>query len=264
MFKTHYDPMRPGPTPERVLAIARMVAQQPMTAMEIAQHCELQASIPQISEGVRLSIAAAEELGLITKKDGVCTFCADSTAILSPDSFRRFVSSRVFADPETSFFKASEWFLSANDAVLSLFKFDTYAAEMGKSGLEGIHENDVLGWRFWVRFLGVAYQYNNTLIPNMTVRLRDAMQQLPTEEPVSAMEFLTWLRETLPETAASCSQRQLCLAVSNGLHTLQALQMVELISVMDAEKVNLFPMAGATISNFSKIVVKEALRYEMA
>ena len=45
-----------------------------------------------------------------------------------------------------------------------LSKFDEYAAEASKAGLRTVTENDVLGWRFWMRYLGHAYQYNKTLI----------------------------------------------------------------------------------------------------
>ena len=264
MFKAHYDTMRPGPTPERVLSIARMLALQPMTVQEIVQRCELREDVQQASEGIRLSISTAEELELITKKDGVCLCTAGDDVLSTPASFRQYVAGRVLNDPNTTFFKVTEWFVSANDSIMSFQNFSTYRAEIGKAGISNIDGNDVLGWRFWVRFLGIAYQFNSTLIPNMAVRLNGAMRELPIETNFVAVDFLSWLKEHIREAASSCSQRQLCLAVSNGLRTLEALDKIQLISVMDADKVNLFPLSGVPVNDFSKIVVKGASHDEMA
>lgn len=264
MFKTHYDTMRPGPTPERVLSIARMLAKQPMTTQEIARRCELRENVSQISEGIRLSVSTAEELGLIQKKDGICVYIAGQEVISSPAAFRQYVSGKVLADPGTTFFKATEWFVAANDSIKSFSNFDTYRAEIGKAGISNIDINDVLGWRFWIRFLGIAYQFHNTLIPNMAVRLNGVLTRLPAGTSMTAIEFLAWLTENVREAASSCSQRQLCLAVSNGLHTLEDLGKIQLISIMDADKVNLFPLPGISTNNFSKIIVKEAIHNEMA
>lgn len=264
MFRTHYDSMRPGPTPERVLAIVRMIVETPLSIAEISSRCQFDVENALVTEAVNRSISTAEELHLIERHDGLCLFTADKKVIESPEAFRKYVSKYVFSNAETSFFKATQWFVSSNEKILGYTSFNTYSAEMNKAGLDGIKENDVLGWRFWLRFLGIAYQYRTTLIPNMAVRLQDAMQNFPRNVEVSADEYLHWLKENVPEVAQSCSQHQLCLAVSNGLRTLEDMDKIELISVMDANKVGLFPLPGVIKNDFSKIIVKEGLNHEMA
>ena len=158
MFKNHYDRMRPGATPERVLSLARMIQQKPMGQMEVAKRCELNDDVQTASEGIRYMISAAEELRLIENQEGKYQFIAEPTAIASPKQFRKYVASKVFAKDSTTFFKVTQWFVASNKEVLLLSKFATFAAEIAKAGIDHVDENDVLGWRFWMRFLGIAYQ----------------------------------------------------------------------------------------------------------
>ena len=263
MFKKHYDRMRPGATPERVLAIARMIRQKPMGQMEVAKLCELRDDVSALSEGIRYTLAAAEELGLIENREGKYHFVAEDQAVASPSGFRRYVSPRVLSKGDTTFFKTTEWFVSSNKAVLPLNTFATVAAEIVKSGLSHVDENDVLGWRFWIRFLGLGYQYEKTLIPNLCIRLQDAMHNIPVGTEMSGTEFLTWLKTNVPEATSSCTQAGLCLAVSNGLRTLHDLGKIQIASANDAEKVYLYPLPGVRRNDFSAILVKEALWDEL-
>lgn len=263
MFKNHYDRMRPGATPERVLSLARMIQQKPMGQMEVAKRCELNDNVQTASEGIRYMISAAEELGLIENREGKYQFVAEPTAIATPKNFRRYVASKALTKESTTFFKVTQWFVASNKEVLPLSKFATFAAEIAKAGIDHVDENDVLGWRFWMRFLGIAYQYQTTLIPNMCIRLQDAMQDFADGQEIGCGEFLNWLKTHVPEAASSCSKDGLCLAISNGLRTLHDLGKIEMISANDAEKVYLYPLSGVRLNEFSAIVVKEAIRDEL-
>ena len=88
MFKKHYDRMRPGATPERVLAIARMIADKPLKTIEVAKLSELKDDVSAPSEGVRYSINTAEELGLIKSQGEKYEFIANPEVISSPVRFR--------------------------------------------------------------------------------------------------------------------------------------------------------------------------------
>ena len=263
MFKKHYDRMRPGATPERVLSIARMIAQQPLSQMEVAKYCELRDDVSAVSEGIRYSLGAAEELELIKNEEGKYRFAADPAVIASPARFRQYIASKVFTKTDSTFFKVTQWFVSGNEAVLPLSRFATFAAEMAKSGVDHVDENDVLGWRFWARFLGIAYQYEATLIPNMCVRVQDVMRKFAVGQEISGTEFLAWLKANLPEAASSCTQTGLNLAVSNGLRILQELGKIDIISANDAEKVYLYPLPGVRLNDFSAILIKEAIYDEL-
>lgn len=263
MFKKHYDRMRPGATPERVLSLARMIQQKPMGQMEVAKCCELKDDVQTASEGIRYTLSAAEELGLIENQEGKYQFIAEPATIASPEHFRKYVASKVLAKENSTFFKVTQWFVASNKKVLLLSKFADFAAEIAKAGIDHVDENDVLGWRFWVRFLGIAYQYQTTLIPNMCVRLLDAMQDLADRQEIGCGEFLSWLKTNVPEAASSCSKDGMCLAVSNGLRTLHDLGKIEMVSANDAEKIYLYPLSGVRLNDFSAIVVKEAIRDEL-
>ncbi len=255
MFKEN-DSMRPGPTPERVLAICRLVEGIPCDQNELYKLSQL--GDEGISEeAVSHSVQVAKELGLIKDKNGKFVLAIDSNALDSAISFRRMIAPIIFAQTSSTFFKLTEWFIANSDKVLELSKFDEYAAEASKAGLDTVTENDVLGWRFWMRFLGHAYQYNKTLIPNMNIRLADAMVNLPRDTHMTCTQFVLWLKEHVPEAAASCDEGSLPLAISNGLRTLQDEGKIELIAVKDAIRTSLYPLRGVDKNDFSDIVVKE-------
>ena len=140
---------------------------------------------------------------------------------------------------------------------MNLNKFDEFAADAAKTGVESITENDVLGWRFWMRFLGFAYQYNKTLIPNMKVRLENALLGIDKNTSMTCTQFVSWLKNNVPEAARACDGFQLPLAVSNGLRTLNNEGKIELISTRDAIRINLYPLRGVDFNDFSDIVIKE-------
>lgn len=264
MFKDYYDNMRPGPTPERVLAICRVVSGGEFTANEIKKICQLKASDPNdnspTDEAISGSISAATELGFISKKSsGKYYFVKSEDLISNPASFRRAVQNVAFSNKKSTFFKVTEWYISQNEKVFSLNKFEDFSAEVIKAGLNKVSENDILGWRFWMRFLGIAYQYNRTLIPNMNIRLQDVFSTLPTGNRLLATDFVSWIKENVPEAASACNANMLALAVSNGLRTLCQEGKIDIISTPDAIKVGLYPLNGVEMNDFSEIVIKEGI-----
>lgn len=255
MFKEN-DSMRPGPTPERVLAICRLLERNAYGQTELYKLSQL--SNEAVSEeSVKHSVQAAKELGLIKEDKGKYVFAMNADSLESAKSFRRMIAPVIFERSDSTFFKLTEWFIANSDKVLELSKFDEYAAEASKSGLVSITENDVLGWRFWMRFLGHAYQYSKTLIPNMNIRLEDAMSELPRGTHMTCSQFVVWLKEHVPEAATSCNERSLPLAVSNGLRTLQEEGKIEMIATKDAIRTGLYPLRGVDKNDFSDIVIKE-------
>lgn len=255
MFKDNN--MRAGPTPERVLAICRMLEGNSYTIQEMAELTQLDKAPTISEEGFKRSIEAAKELGLIKKSGEKYSLATSRETIASAVNFRRTVARIIFSDSDSAFFRLTEWFIKNPEQVLGLNKFDDFAAVAARGGVESITVNDVLGWRFWVRFLGHAYQYNRTLIPNMKVRLEDVMQELENGTRMMCTQFTAWLSQNVPEAAAACSDAPLPLAISNGLRTLQSEDKIELISTMDAVKISLYPLNGVGVNDFSEIVVKE-------
>ena len=255
MFKEN-DTMRPGPTPERVFAICRLLDNQSYNRTDLYKLIQLsEESTPE--ESISHSIEAAKELGLIKEDNNKLILNIDTQALDSAQTFRKTIAPLIFSRSSSTFFKLTEWFISNSDKVLELSKFDEYAAEASRSGLTSITENDVLGWRFWMRFLGHAYYYNRTLIPNMKIRLEDAMTTIPVGSQMTCTQFVTWLKVSIPEAASSCSNAKLPLAVSNGLRVLDNEGKINLLSTKDAIRTALYPLKGVAINDFSDIVFKE-------
>ena len=258
MFKEQ-DNMRPGPTPERVLAICRVVATGEVSSFEIFKLSELDENTTSSEEAIRRSIDAAEELELIKKKGDKFILNIEKEDLASSTTFRKCVVNRVFRNSKTTFFKLTEWFIENEEQALKLNRFDDYAAIAAKTGVDTITENDVLGWRFWMRYLGHAYQYNKTLIPNMKVRLEDAIDNIEPNTQMTCTKFVAWIKENVPEAAKACGKEQLPLAISNGLRTLHSEGRIELIRTRDAVKVKMYPLSGVQqeLNEFSDIIVKE-------
>ena len=66
MFKEN-DNMRPGPTPERLLAVCRLISHGSYTNQDIYKECALNEDADLNDEANRSSIDSAEELGFIKK-----------------------------------------------------------------------------------------------------------------------------------------------------------------------------------------------------
>ena len=250
MFKEN-DNMRPGPTPERVLAICRLVNQGSYTTQDLYKLCTLNEQVEMNDEAIRSSIDAAEELGFIEESGDKYVLKIDEQYLESAQTYRKLVSSVVFKNEKSTFFKLTEWFILHTDDILKINKFDDFAATAAKNGVPSITENDILGWRFWMRYLGFAYQYNKTLIPNMKTRLEDALESVPQNTKMTCTQFVSWLKENLPEAAAACSDAGLPLAISNGLRILNNEKKIELISTRDAIRTSLYPLNGVELNDFS-------------
>lgn len=256
MFKEN-DNMRPGPTPERVLAVCRLIGKGNYKFQDLFKLSELNAESKFEEESVRRSIEAAQELRLVEKKGEKYLLKIDAKSLNSAQAFRKVLNPIIFSNTGTTFFKMTEWFISHSELIQSINRFDDFAAVAAKNGMESISENDVLGWRFWIRYLGHAYQYNKTLIPNMYTRLRDALENVKPGTKMTCNQFLSWIKNNIPEAASSCTNEGLPLAVSNGLRSLNDAGVIELFSTMDAVKIKLYPMSGVALNDFSEIIVKE-------
>lgn len=256
MFKEK-DNMRPGPTPERVLAMCRLVEKGSYSLQELFKLTELDEESKTEEESIRRSIEAAEELKLIGKKGDKYALLIDKASLESAEAFRKTISPIIFSNSQSTFFKLTEWYIAHSDLTQSINRFDDFAAIAAKNGVESVAENDVLGWRFWMRYLGHAYQYNKTLIPNMYTRLGDALESVKPGTKMTCNQFLAWIKINVPEAASSCTNEGLSLAVSNGLRSLNEAGKIELISTMDAVKISLYPMVGVALNDFSEIIVKE-------
>ncbi len=256
--------MRMEPTPERVLSVCRLISQQPMTREELRYAMNLGADDAKTVDQINKSLnVALEELSLVKLQDNKLTLAAEPDVIASAAAFRRYVSSRVFADTDTTFCMFTRWLISQNERIFALRNWQGLAKTCGSEVKElvSLGENDALGWRFWAAFLGIGYLSSTMIIPNMKLRLQDIFATVYTEqfkydESVPAQDFVPWLAGKLPEVEFT---DKLPLALSAGLRTLHELRLIKLESWSDSTSVTLYNVDGEPVNSFTHISVKEAI-----
>ena len=259
MFKNHPDPMRMEPTPERVLAVCKMIEKQPMPKEELIQTMTLGGDNPDVNASVSVAL---EELHIIDQIDGMLKLIAPGPVLESPSAFRRYVSAKVFQNKDSTFFRFSRWLIEQNERIFALGKWEVLAttARSESSALQGMNENAVLGWRFWAAFLGLGYLSGTILIPNMKTRIQDVLssefsEQFDFGQPIRAEEFIGWIASRIPEV--DYRKDYLPLAFSAGLRTLNALRLIELQVQRDTDVIRLYNVDGDPNNAFSHIIVRE-------
>ena len=185
MFKVNPDGMRMEPTPERVISVCRLIAHKSMTRDEVRRAMTLgsndEKELDQINKSVNVAL---EELSIIKAQADNLVLAVDPDVIASPATFRRYVSSRVFAAKDTTFHMFTKWLISQNERIFSLKSWEGMAKTCGSEvkELSALNENAVLGWRFWAAFLGLGYLSGTMIIPNMKLRLEDILATTYTEK----------------------------------------------------------------------------------
>ena len=262
MFKEHYDHMRPGPTPERVLAICRLLSSNPLTEEEMKDRIYLTKTAATKFGDEWDAVKAAAELGLISFKDNVYSLSVDPNQIATVETFRRAVATRAFSNKKSTFFRISKWYIGSNDTVFNASNWEDKAAAAVKSGIDKIRDNDMLGWRFWASFLGLGYVHGTELIPNMYIRVRDVLatefaKSFAFEEEIPADQFFDWLLTKIPE--AKMEDNTINLALSNAIRTLRDMGEVAPVALMDASPRYLYNIPADNTNQISHIIVKEAV-----
>ena len=258
MFAKHPDRMPPESTPERLYALCKWALQQPAPRNELEKQLVMQDVFGQQASIFSLTMKAAEELALVVVKDGVVHVIAPAAAFESYASFRKHIASIVFNNPETTFFKFTEWYLAQNEAIYSNVNWASVAA---KADTENVHVvgTDPLGWRWWASFLGLGYLHGTILISNLSTRIRDCLDvesKFERGEAIPASSFVEWLDINCPETKMSRHERTLGLGVSNGLRVLAEKGYLEILEQPDADRLKLYHLEGVTLNEFSHVIIK--------
>ena len=264
MFYDNPDPMRPEPTPERVFAVCRLIAAQPMTKEQLQDAMTLSKTGEKSAAEINSSLdVAMRDLQLVATKDGTLSYTGPSEVLQSATDFRRFVSSQVFSRKSSTFFLFSQWMIACNDRLAALQNWQNMSIQAKKevSALSALDENAITGWRFWAAFLGLGYLSGTMIIPNMKLRIQDVLATQYTKgnaygATLRANAFTSWLGGKLPE--ANCAGT-LPLAVSAGLRTLHDLKLIHMETRRDTERVQLFNVDGEPLNEFSHITVLEAV-----
>lgn len=262
MFRENDTNLNPGATPERVLALCKAASlgnYNRQTLFDMTYLLFSDINNPPDEWGRTISVAC-DDLGFLVIENGNYRLNVENNTISTIDNFRRAVAKRVFANPETMFFRMSKWYMSQDYAVFSLRNWEDKAVQASNDGIGTIRENDFLGWRFWAAFLGLGYINGATLIPNMYVRIKDVIHDeyannFKYGESIPAKTFFEWLLTKVPE--AKTGSDSLCMGLSNGLRTMRDLGEIELLSERDAIRVPLYPIDEDKTNSVSHVIVKK-------
>lgn len=262
MFKKNPDGMRMEPTPERVLSVCRLIANKSLARNEVHYAMTLGANgaaeIDQINKSISVAL---DEIGVIRAKDELLELAVSENVVQSPDTFRRYVSSIVFSQEDSTFVMFSKWVIGQNEKIVTHSNWEVLAKNCGRevSELSHLNENSALGWRFWASFLGLGYISGSVILPNMKLRIQDILSHsfkdtFNCNEAILAADFISWLKGKLPEADLT---GRMPLAVSAGLRTLHELEFIKLETWRDSNRIMLFHIDGEPINDFSHITVAE-------
>lgn len=263
MFRDHYDGMRPGPTPERVLAVCRLLILGSLSEDELKDQIYLEkTAATKIGEEFKRSLSAATELGLISFKDNMYTLSVDTKCLSTSENFRRTCAKLAFANKKSTFFRVCRWYVCANELVFSGQNWEDKAVHANQAGVDQVDENAMLGWRFWASFLGLGYVHGTELIPNMYIRVRDVLateftKEFSFDEEIPVDQFFNWLLAKTPE--AKMDDGSINLALSSAIRTLRDMGEIEPVSLMDAVPMYLYSLPEDTHNKITHIIVKEAV-----
>lgn len=248
MFDSKASSIKTEPTPQRVFELAKLVSEKsPISEKDARETLEPSS----LNEGTSPYFGAirdvAIELGLIELEDGMLIIKADKPVLKSLDTLREYCNLRVFNDQASAFYKITQCCLDSNDEWfkyknLSDQNIQTYI--MDKTQLSSVFAAVILGFRFWISFLGFGYIHEVTnkimFLPNMTTALRDFMvnSEYEKRKDYTVAEFFQKLPAGISvATNGLFDKYELNLAMSNALRQLHDEKVIQLKRNLDSKDV---------------------------
>ncbi len=258
MFDSYPDRVKPEPTPERVMAMLRILERGPMTKEALHEAITLASVFRGDASSVYNPLySAVRQLGLVLETDGKVQLAVPGESFACSVPLRRTIANIIFRKSDSTFFLISQRFLALNQDVLSIQKWEEMSQRLSTEHYQ-FREEDLLGWRWWAGFLGLGYLVGTTLIPNLNHRLADMLtvSQFTHQENVPMEDFVAHLESWCLETAASRRERTLGLGVSNGLRLLAGRGVLEFRNQRDTERWNLFHVETHPINEVTHITYR--------
>lgn len=259
MFKNQMDNMREFPTPERVYALGRLVANRNYTRSDLYRDlCMSDVFGESNSDIFGYALTVAQELELIKSQDAHYILSCERAVLEDYTSFRKYAAGIAFSRPNGTFFQATSLYLELADGVLKSTGWADVAMLLNEHSGLNLKDNDMKGWRFWASFLGIGYLHRDMLIPNVFTRVKDVLEtevDFKVQESIPISRFIGWLEMQCPEIKKSRNKFQLGLGVSNALRVLKEQHYINLISQPDAEKWQLYYLEAETINDVSHIQI---------
>ena len=249
MFKNGVDTVIPEPIPSRVYAVCQYIKKHRGQKQDI-MHAVCMDDVFTASDNSDIfnhSLNAAVELGLVKGVDNEYSAEEALLGINSMVDFRRYAANEIFKRPESLIFKITSLYCEYAEEMLQYTKWEQVVESLGNHGLQFPY-NTILGWRFWVPFLGCGYLNDTVMLPNWYVRFDDLLATQKEFKPgqmVPIKDFVEWIEAKCPEVRKSRKETQLGLGVSNGLRTLEAMGKVKLERQPDSLQWQLYRFEGS-------------------
>lgn len=237
-------------TPKRVLALCKLSHERSLTIHEIKYYMQpetLNNNLTAINEVLRFSFRG----GLIREQENEVISCNLSASEINDlDLFRYTIAQKALNDPDLVFSRFSSWYIARGQKVYNESSENIIKAfdkEINISGEKNIYnKTNLVAWRNWANFLGIGYVHNGVLIPNLAVRLKDLIRynKFKINENYVFTNFLNEINKFTGEIDggeiyqqnkgnAEKSEKELSLALSNGLRILEKKGKIELKYVPD-------------------------------
>lgn len=242
-------------TPERVYSLCKLAYTKKYSSDELRELLYIPIVQDKGSDTFKNIYKFAQNADLIKENSDFTVSCTlNEDEIESLESFRKAMNKRIFNGYSRNFSKFTAWYIARGDKV-TLEKAkqleDEYKKEH-KSNDYGSMYNDtnILAWREWAKFLGFGFVHDGILIPNIHLRLQDALDDIELEKnkPIAFREFLSELSKLCPEVDSGIlfennkgqsviEPNNISFALSMGLRTLHDKQLIKLIYTKDSNDV---------------------------
>lgn len=238
--------------PERVYTLCKIVEKGPISNAELKEKME-PVYLDQATSYFSDYKTAAEELKLINISDNMVLLAVDPSIIETTTKMRQYVNSILEQFQTSQFYQVTQEYFQLDAQVLRGEKrVSEIALMMSQIIGRPVDAPAMLGWRFWMSFLGFGYLHDMFVIPNASVFLLDVLK-IANLEKNRRYSFGEFIARVLPFCkiimGSNLSKKQLNYGVSNGIRTLHDTGIIKMEHILDQEDIwNLSPMKAHAIS----------------
>ena len=254
--------------PERVYALCKLVQRKQVertTLRELVEPKSLNTNVDIFNYVFNL----AESAQLIGRSpEGAVMSLASTEELDSLVSFRRLMAKKIFRETDELFVQFTAWYISQDEEV---FRYSSKTEELAKAlpkDFVKVDTQQILGWRFWASFLGIGFMHDTFIIPNMAIRIEDALlDDKPSriDQAIPFESFLGWLEGNCPECKRGLEKGRVPLAISNGLRILHDQKKIVLRYVPDSAVAwELYPVESHDINRFVTDITIKGELYEQS
>lgn len=247
-------------TPKRVYSLLKLVEYKTMTKEKLEKFIkpkELSEDNNAVFSAV-YNFAERSNLIKINEGGGIVLDKIGSEELKDWKSYRMFMAKLLFSDKESNFLKLTYWYFNQERDV---FNYNS-SADIQKyltDELSILTKDDILGWRFWISFLGLGVLNSSIILPNTYQRVKDIIEEnktLEREKEIPVSKFIEFIISNYNEFKSCINGNDINFALSNGLRSLHDQKYIELIMTSDSSDVwHLYKMEHEINENITSIKI---------